>query len=236
MRHKKIIIISLIFFLIIIILGSMYLFINNQNNYNNNIKKQKYIAQINYIDQELTKIINIIDTTEFDNSVLNWDLANVNISKLYRSWNSIIIDFNNININNKTLTEFGRKLDELSIYIKNKNKDEALLKISELYSLLISYTNSIYIEEELKNDLYTKYYLIKAYSLLNTNNWTLINENIIKAEERYYNNINLVNNGYNNAFKKNKVYVSIKELENTAKIKDKDLFRIKYNIVLENIS
>ena len=46
----------------------------------------------------------------------------------------------------------------------------------------------------MKNTIETKYYLLKSISMLDTNNWNLVAENIKKAEESYYKNIGLIDN------------------------------------------
>ena len=82
-----------------------------------------------------------------------------------------------------------------------------------------------------QNKINSKYYLIKAYSLTNTDNWVLINENIAKAEKI---NLDYITNIYNN-YNISRIYVSIKELENSINIKNKEIFKMKLKIVLENL-
>ena len=88
----------------------------------------------------------------------------------------------------------------------------------------------------LKNDIITKNYLIKSYSLLYTDNWTLISENVHNAAKTFYANINMVEISENQKFNLNKIYVAINELKNATSNQNKDLFYIKYKIVMENFS
>lgn len=212
------------------------------NGSNENINIEKLDSQILYLDGNIINIANTLNNiTLNDNSSIlnrdtniNWNSAELEISKVYSNWNNIIIELNSANIPNDSLISFGKRLDNVAIAIKNKDKIATLSKLSDLYYLLITYTNSYSKSQELINNITTKYYLLKAYSLIDTNNWTLINENIIKAEQAYYNNINLIEDS-NNQLNKNKTYVSIKELENISITKEKDLFYLKYKLVLENI-
>lgn len=241
-KRKIIIIISCAF---LFILGSFITIViaNNNNNDNKNLEKAK--SNIKYLDNEITVIANTLNNISINsdesilnrNTDINWKNIEKSISNLYRNWNSIIIDFNNLNIKNTTLTDFGKKLDEIAVLVKNKDKNSTILKLSDLYQLLVQYTNCIDLSEELKNDINTKYYLLTAYSLMDTNNWSIINDNLIKAEQSYYKNINIVEeNSLTHQYNREKIYVSIKELENTSKVKDRDLFYLKYKIVMENFS
>lgn len=239
--NKKVLIISIVT-AIVFIIGSIITLVLANNGSNENINIKKINSQILYLDSTIINIANTLNniTVEDNNSILNrntninWDSAELEISKLYSNWNNIIIEFNNVNIPNDSLISFGKRLDNVAIAIKNKDKITTLSKLSDLYYLLITYSNSYSKTQELINNITTKYYLLKAYSLIDTNNWTLINENIMKAEQSYYNNITLIEDS-SNQLNKNKTYVSIKELENISITKEKDLFYLKYKLVLENI-
>lgn len=241
MNKKVIVIISILAFLFIV--GSIVTLVL-ANNSANNTEKEKANSQILYLDNEIITILNMVNNISNDynentlnrDTNINWESIEKSVSKLYLSWNSIIIDFNNLNIKNTSLTDFGKKLDDIAVSVKKKDKYSTLLHVSGLYQLLVQYTNSIELSEELKNNITTKYYLITAYSLIDTNNWTLIYDNIVKAEQCYYNNINSVNINTDNQFNLNKTYVSIKELENILTSKDADLFYLKYKIVMKNFN
>lgn len=242
MNKKVIVIISILTFLFIV--GSIVTLVL-ANNSANNTEKEKANSQILYLDNEIITLLNMLNniSNDYNENTLNrdtnidWDSIEKNIAKLYLSWNSIIIDFNNLNIKNTSLTDFGKKLDDIAVSVKKKDKYSTLLHVSGLYQLLVQYTNSIELSEELKNNITTKYYLITAYSLIDTNNWTIINDNLIKAEQSYYKNINIVDeNSLTNQFDKEKIYVSIKELENVSRTKDADLFYLKYKIVMKNFN
>lgn len=241
MNKKVIVFITILAFLFIT--GSIVTLVLATNG-TNNTEIEKANSQILYLDNEIITTLNMLNNISGDynentlnrNTNIDWDNIEKNISKLYSSWNSIIIDFNNLNMKNTSLTDFGKKLDDVTISIKNKDKLRSLSNLCDLYYLLIPYTNSYNSSLELKNNINTKYYLIRAYSLIDTNNWTLISDNIIKAEQCYYNNINSVNIDENNQFNQNKIYVSIKELENIIITKDVDLFYLKYKIVMKNFN
>ena len=241
MNKKVIVIISVLTFLFI--MGSIVTLVLATNDSNSNTEIEKANSQISYLDNEIVIMVNMLnnissnynETTINRDTVIEWNTIEKNISKLYLSWNSIIIDLNNLNIKNTTLTDFGKKLDDTTISIKNKDKLATLSNLSDLYYLLASYTDSYNSDTDLKINVNTKYYLIKAYSLIDTNNWTLIYDNIVKAEQFYYNNINSLEIDSNKQYNQNKTYISLKELENILRNKDVDLFYLKYSIAMNNL-
>ena len=226
MSKKKIAFFSFIILLIILASILSMVFATNENN--TNLNNEKIDAEIKYLDE---KFSNIYKELLIDGLRVDWNKMQEPIKEIYSSWNSIIIDLNNLQIKNLDLINFGKKVDEISIYINEKNTNNVLLSISDLYSLLAIYTNSYNSNVDMKNKINSKYYLIKAYSLTNTDNWVLINENIAKAEKINLDYITNIDNNYNIS----RIYVSIKELENSINLKNKEIFKMKLNIVLEKL-
>ena len=226
MSKKKIAFFSFIILLIILASILSMVFATNENN--TNLNNEKIDAEIKYLDE---KFSNIYKELLIDGLRVDWNKMQEPIKEIYSSWNSIIIDLNNLQIKNLDLINFGKKVDEISIYINEKNTNNVLLSISDLYSLLAIYTNSYNSNVDMKNKINSKYYLIKAYSLTNTDNWVLINENITIAEKINLDYITNIDNNYNIS----RIYVSIKELENSINLKNKEIFKMKLNIVLEKL-
>ncbi len=226
MSKKKIAFFSFIILLIILASILSMVFATNENN--TNLNNEKIDAEIKYLDEKFSNIYKelLIDCLRVD-----WNKMQEPIKEIYSSWNSIIIDLNNLQIKNLDLINFGKKVDEISIYINKKNTNKVLLSISDLYSLLAVYTNSYNSNVDIKTKINSKYYLIKAYSLTNTDNWVLINENITIAEKINLDYITNIDNNYNIS----RIYVSIKELENSINLKNKEIFKMKLNIVLEKL-
>ena len=179
MKKRNIIITCLTLFFIVLTVIILVL-INNDDGKNVNIEKAD--SQILYLNNEIistTNELNLIsnfDTNNIfrDNSNINWDTIEINIAKLYSDWSTIIITLNNLNIDNTQLTNFGKKLDLITVSVKNQNKADTFQGLCDIYYLLTIYLNSYNSNEELKNNINTKYYLLKGSSLIDTNNWTLI--------------------------------------------------------------
>lgn len=238
-NNNKIII--FIFMLVFLIFISIFIFLqfNSQKN-EEKILIEKANSQILYLDKEIINIANLVNNINLNikekenfNKNTNWEEIELEINSIYEGWNSIIINLNSLGIKNTDLTNFGKKIDDVTVSAKSQNKANILNNLCDLYYFLVIYTNSYNIDEEIKNNIATKYYLLKSYSALEKKNWIMVKENIIKAENSYYNNIKNIEN---NNFYRNKTYVSIKELENVTSIKSIDIYYLKYVIVLNNIN
>lgn len=232
MKKKTIIIISISVFLSLL-LGIITFIMAINTNDTKQYDEEKIDSQIKQMDYQILKLLNDFNNRNEQN--INWDELRLDINTLYTSWNGIIVDFSSLNIDNHYLTDFGKKIDEIMITVQNKDVHKAKSNLSDLYGFLVQYTNCYQSNIILKNNIITKYYLIKAYTLLDTNNWTLINENINNATTNFYQNINMIDISENQKFNFNKTYVAINELKNTINSKNKDLFFIKYKIAMDEI-
>ena len=228
-NKKKIFIIIAILIIIICIASTIVIGISNSNKFSKT-EDQKIVSEILYLDNKFSNIYNYLET---DN--IGWDKIKIEIKDIYASWNYIIIDLSSNNqIKNTDIINFGKNLDEIYIGIEQKNSDIIFLNMGKLYNLISVYANNTKLDEQKKLELKSKEYLFNAFSLIDTNNWDLIGENIVNAEELFYNYLNQVSNAIKDNSKANKVYISIKELENAIRLKNEELFVIKLKIVLNN--
>ncbi len=232
MKKKTIIIISILVFLFLLF-SIITIIIAKNTKYIKQNDEEKLNSQIRQLDYQILKLLNYFDYNNKQN--INWNEVESNIRTLYTSWNSIVIDFSLLNIENHYLTSFGKKIDEMMINVQNKEINNTVTTLSDLYGLLVQYASSYQSNDILKNNILTKYHLIKAYSLIESNNWTLINENINSAATNFYQNINIVEIKEKQKFNLSKAYVAINELKNTVSHKNKELFYLKYKIVMNEI-
>ena len=238
---QKYILVFFVSFILIITLISFFVLSNEKSKNTNNLQQDKINSKIFYLDETILNIsnnINNIYLNEVDNTAqnneINWNNIEKDVLNLYSNWDDIILELSNSNINNTSLLNFGKILDNLLISVNAKNKVLAVSNIADLYELLITYSYNT--NEEIKNTIETKYYLLKSISILDTNNWNLVAENIRKAEESYYKNIGLIDSNYYNQTTKNSIYIAIKELENTISLKNKEVFLKKYKIILQKMN
>lgn len=230
--NKNKVLFIFIFFMIVIIIFTFMLIRKNSNSDKNKINNEKIYYEIKYIDNELIEISNLVNNSSLN---IRWNDLNNKVNILYNYWNSAILDFNELTIDNTILTNFGKDLDNLSMAIKNKDKQLCFANLLELYNKVNIYYEKSNYNQEYIGIINAKYYLLKACSIVDTNNWTLVNDNILEADKCLLNTVNTVNKNEYVQYNLNQIYVSIKELENIINIKNQDIFYLKYNIVMNRI-
>lgn len=228
-KINKKILISIFVFLIVILLSISYIIANNTNNTNLEVNNEKIYYQIKYLDSQIIYMSNSF------NNITDWNKLQNNLEQLYNYWNSSILDFNSLDIENTNLTDFGKILDNLSIAIKNQNREEALKNLVKLYEKLIIYNKSLNYDENYKNILYAKYNLLISYSIVENGNWTLTHESILRCDTYLSNLVNSMNINQYEQYNINQAYIAVKELENLINTKDLDLYYMKYNIAMEKL-
>ncbi len=166
---------------------------------------------------------------------INWTEIKSDIELLHDTWSTIIIDLTQRGINNKYMEEFSKLLDNTTVDIKEENKKESLIGLTDMYSYLTKFLENEgdNIQKNIKN---VKMHIIKAYSLVESENWEQMGTEVNEAI-RYYNNIiNQTNYAKENSFKVEKTSISLKELQNSLTVKDKNVFYIKYRNLMEQLS
>lgn len=226
--NKKIIISIFIFFIILLLSISIIMAINT-NNEDTNINKEKIYFEIKYIDSEIINMSNLLNLNS------DWQELQSRVQRLYNYWNSTILDFNNLNIDKNYLTDLGKILDNLTVSIKNQDRQSSLNNLIELYNRLIIYNENLNYNVNYNNILLAKYNLLLAYSIAEQGNWTLMYENIIECGNYLSNVVNSMENKQYNQYNINQAYISVKELENLINVKDLDLFYFKYQIAMNKL-
>ena len=228
-KINKKILVTIFIFLIVILLSISYIIANNSNNTNLEINNEKIYYQIKYLDSQIIYMSNSF------NNIIDWNKLQKDLKQLYNYWNGSILDFNNLDIEKTNLTDFGKTLDNLSIAIKNQNREESLKNLLKLYEKLIIYNKSLNYNENYTNILYAKYNLLISYSIVENGNWTLTHESILKCDNYLSNLVNSMDINQYEQYNINQAYIAVKELENLINIKDIDLYYMKYNIAMEKI-
>jgi len=226
--NYKIITSIFVFFIILLLSISIILANNVTKNVNIKINKEKIYYEIKYFDSKIIYMANVL--SDMKNGI-NWKELQKQTNDLYNYWNSVILDLNYLDIDKKDLINFGKNLDELTASIKYNEKNKILTNLAQLYSKLIIYVDAIE-NNNYKNILLTKYNLLVAYSIVETENWTLVHEYIMKASDHIYKVVNSIDVDEYSQYNVNQAYVAVKEMENLINIKDADLFYIKYNIAI----
>lgn len=231
-KFNKKILISIFVFFIVLLLSISIIIANNTNNEVSSENKEKIYYEIKYLDNEIIIMYNLINN---NSAFIDWQELQINTAKLYNYWNSTILDLNTLSLDKNYLTDFGKILDNLTISIKNKDKQGALTNLAQLYKKLTIYAESLDYDVNYTNILYAKYNLLVAYSIVEKGNWTLTYENIVKSTIYLSNVVNSMENNKYNQYNINQAYVAVKEMENLINIKDLDVFYIKYNIAMQKL-
>lgn len=170
-----------------------------------------------------------------DKEDIDWNELKSEIELMYAGWNSIILDLYSVNTTNEDILNFSKALDETVISIKAEDKKKSLEQLANLYEYLPKYIDGLSIEESRKNILQTKYNILRAYSIVEDENWKEVQNQLEQADTAYTKVINDVNYIQNKQEEVLRVYVLIKELRNSVSLKDKDIFYIKYKNLMNAI-
>lgn len=197
---------------------------SSSNNSNNSEKKQqkKYNLKRNAI---LT-----------NNEEINWDNIKNKIEILYSSIPTITLDLYKYNINQDDILNFNKEFDNLTVIIKQNNKQDGLIQLSKLYEFMPTFAQTIYDDGLSKTIIETKYNILKAYAKLDTDNWNNISNDIKQASNSYSKLLTNPNIDQSKQYDISKIYVMINELQNVVQVQDKQIFLIKYKNIIEEMN
>lgn len=166
------------------------------------------------------------------NSEIDWEVLKNEIELLYSMIPTMTLDLYTLNLNQDEILGFNRELDELTITVKEQNKEKTLVKLADLYRYLPVYASNSSNNSRYISLLETKSNVIKAYVYTDLGNWEEVKNNMGKAIESYSAIINNIDDKSSN-YDTNKIYVILNELNSSANIQDRDVFLIKYKNFLE---
>lgn len=167
---------------------------------------------------------------------IDWNEIKNEIEIINDAWAVILLDLTSLNVDNTQILNFSTTLDDSILSIKEENKGATLTNVAKLYSFIPIYENAISSSNSTKNIKQAKSYLLNAYSLVNSDDWTGVENNISECERAYSNIINDIEYVKDKEYKVNRTYVLINELKNSLTYKDKNLFYVKYKNLLESIN
>lgn len=171
-----------------------------------------------------------------NNEEINWDDIKNKIEIVYSSIPTITLDLYKYNINQDDILNFNKEFDNLTVIIKQNNKEESLIQLSKLYDFMPKFAQSIYDDDLRKTIIETKTNILKAYSKLDTDNWNDISNDIKQASNTYSKLLTSTNIDQSKQYTISKIYVMINELQNAVQVKDKEIFLIKYKNIIEEMN
>lgn len=167
---------------------------------------------------------------------INWDYVKGEVENLYTSIATITLDFYQIGANQDNILAFNQQIDNLSVAVKEENKETTLAELSNLYTNLSNITQSLEGNETYKIVVRIKENIFKAYSKLDAGKWDEISNDINSAISTYAELLTNTDEGIDNQYEINKGYILINEMQNAVKLQDVSVFLIKYKNLLEELN
>ena len=167
---------------------------------------------------------------------INWSDVKSEIEVLYSSIPTITLDLYQMNINQEDILGFNKEFDNLTVVAKEEKKEETLKELAILYEYIPRFMQNSTDDEINKIIIETKANLFKAYSKLDSKNWTEISNDTKQAIDSYSKLLTNTNIDSSKQYSISKVYVMINELQNAVELQDESVFLIKYKNILEEVN
>ena len=167
---------------------------------------------------------------------INWDIIQSEVENMYTSIPTITIDLYQLNLNQEDILNFNKEYDNLTIAVKSKNKKESLSALSKVYDFMPKFIKNTSEGEEYKKVLQTKSDIFKAYSKLDTGDWGQIESDMNNAIQTYSQLLSNTNIDESKQYDLSRGYIMLNELQNAAKLKDTEVFLIKYKNLIEELN
>ena len=167
---------------------------------------------------------------------INWGHLKTEVENLYSPIPTITLDLYSLEIAKEDILGFNQELDNLTIAIKEENKEKALTSLSKLYEYIPKFANKVTNDTTYKAVITTKNDLFKAYSKLDQKNWEEISNDIKQAIDVYSSQLINTNADSSKQYVINKIYIMLNELQNAVSVQDNSIFLIKYKNILEEMN
>lgn len=169
-------------------------------------------------------------------SDIDWNELQNQAENLYKSWTTITLDLNTMNVTSEDILAYNTNLDNLIVSLKEKNKVNSAICLANMYSLIPKYTNEISRDTAKSKLESVKSNIIFAYSIVETNKWDDVLKLLGQAETDLTELMTMKENL--SAIRKpkiNKAYVLLKELIKSSNDKNVDIFYLKYINLMEEL-
>ena len=169
-------------------------------------------------------------------SDIDWNELQNQAENLYKSWTTITLDLNTMNVTSDDILAYNTNLDNLMVSLKEKNKVNSAICLANMYSLIPKYTNEISSDTAKSKLENVKSNIIFAYSIVETDRWDDILKLLGQAETDLTELMAMKENL--SAIRKpkiNKAYVLLKELIKSSNDKNVDIFYLKYINLIEEL-
>ncbi len=166
----------------------------------------------------------------------NWNTIKSQIEEIYTTWNSVSLDLHGLNVDGGAILSFSNYLNSATQSIKDENKEKSMEQIGKMHELLVQYMNGYRSDEQKKQMLDIESKVVISYINVTGEKWDDAQTNLSQAEQGLANKINTVDN--KNEIDKttlNQCYILVNDLRSAVNIKDKDIFYIEYQNLIDKI-
>jgi len=166
---------------------------------------------------------------------INWDYIKSEVEILYSSLPTITLDLYQLNVAQEDVLGFNKEFDQLTVAVKEQKKEETLSELAKLYEYIPRFADKATNEEVYKVITQAKSNLLKAYSKLDSKNWSDISNDVKQTVDIYSKLMTSTNIDSNKQYSISKAYVMLNELQNAINVQNETVFLIKYKNILEEI-
>ena len=167
---------------------------------------------------------------------INWEHLKTEVENLYSPVPTITLDLYSLEIAKEDILGFNQELDNLTTSVKEENKENVLGNLSRLYEYIPKFADKVTDDTTYKAVIETKNNLFKAYSKLDSKNWSEISNDVKQAIDTYSSQLVNTNTDSNKQYVINKIYIMLNELQNAVNMQDESIFLIKYKNILEEMN
>lgn len=170
-------------------------------------------------------------------SQIDWEKTKTEIENIYVSIPTITLDLYQTNVNQQDILDFNSKFDNLTIAIKNENKQETLQNLIEVYKYMPTFAEAVSQNSNIKKTaLDTKLNIFQGYSKLDSGDWTTISNDIQTGIQTFAKLLTDAQIEKQKQYSINKIYVMLNELKSASEKKDVEIFLIKYKNLIEELN
>lgn len=167
---------------------------------------------------------------------IDWENLKTEVENLYLPVPTITLDLYSVEISRDDILGFNQELDNLTMVVKEENKEKTLENLSKLYEYIPRFAKMLTDNTTYRAVIETKNNLFKAYSKLDSKNWDEISNDLKQAIDTYSNQLINTNKDSDKQYVINKIYIMLNELQNAVNVQDESIFLIKYKNILEEMN
>ncbi len=167
---------------------------------------------------------------------IDWINLQNKIETIYTALTVIGVDLKEAGVPEEEINNFIGEIDKLTISIKDKQKEEVITNIVNVYKYLPEFIKKYDESSEKHNILALKYNLLICYNDVSLNKWDNY-ENEVTNIKLSYSNIESRNEEFNGKdINLKKVKSIIEELKKCNETRNQDVFFIKYKNLIQEIN